>query len=182
MKRIAKRLSLFDLPADPAHGPKGPRLWWEMQYKALHKQAVTGFVRLYDVEPVFYLTYPKRQVFLSDPSQALIIDRASGHLTDKGAREIWEVDYGQVKAFRPQDVAPQICETISGAVGRDAWSPMIMGEITVPEHNLEATLRRIDEAEHVFALHWPTFEGRFAFRVFGPPPFLEALRYKSAPA
>jgi hypothetical protein len=180
MKRVAKRLSLFDLPADPAQGAKGPRLWWEMHFKALHKLAVADFVRMYEVEPIFYLSYPKRQVFLSNPGQAVIIDRASGKLTDKGARKIWEVDYRQVKAFRPQDVAPQIRGAISGNVGPCTWRPMVMGEITVPEVNLEATLRRISDSEHVFALHWPTFEGRFAFRVFGPPAFLEALRYQSA--
>ena len=180
MKRVAKRLSLFDLPADPTQGAKGPRLWWEMHFKALHKLAVADFVRMYEVEPIFYLSYPKLQVFLSDPNQAVIIDRASGELTDLEGREIWEVDYRQVKAFRPQDVAPQIRAASSGAVGPSTWRPMVMGEITVPEVNLEATLRSISEKEHVFALHWPTFEGRFAFRIFGPPSFLELLRYQSA--
>lgn len=180
MKRVAKRLSLFDLPADPAHGPKGPRLWWEMHFKALHKQAVTEFVRMYEVEPIFFFNYPKRQIFLFDPGKAVIIDRGGGELTNLGVQEIWEVDYRQVKAFRPQDVAPQIREVLTGAADPDTWHPMVMGEITVPEVNLETTLRRISDAEHVFALHWPAFAGRFTFRVFGPPWFLEALRYQVA--
>ncbi|WP_459936851.1 hypothetical protein [Desulfonatronum parangueonense] len=173
-----KRLSLFDLPLNSAQDLKGPRFWWEIRYKSLFKQAVADFVRMYDVEPIFHFSYPQHQVFLSEPSNPVFIDRVSGQLTDQQGRDIWEVDYGQVKAFRPQDVAPQICALISGTSSRDGWRPMVMGEITVPEDDLENIIHELEKSEDTFSLHWPTFKGRYVVRVFGPPELQESLRYR----
>ncbi len=173
-----KRLSLFDLPLNSAHDLKGPRLWWEISYKSLFKQAVADFVRMYDVEPIFHFSHPHHQIFLSEPGNPVFIDRATGQLTEQQGRDIWEVDYRQVKAFRPQDVAPQICAIISGASSRDGWRPMVMGEITVPEADLENILVELGNAKDTFSLHWPTFKDRYVFRVFGPPELLESLRYR----
>lgn len=174
-----KRLSLFDLPAGPGQVQDTPSMWWVVKYKAMHRQAVTDFTQVYAVEPIFHLSWPRHQVFLSDPSHALIIDRATGSLDASGRRTLWNVDYREAKAFRPNDLAPQIPAVLSGETPLEAWKPMVMSDMVVPESDLDAFLSRL-ASEDAFALHWPVFEGKYAFRIFCPPALLDALRYRQA--
>lgn len=172
-----KRLSLFDLPAGPAQDVHGPCFWWTLKYKSMHERAVADFVQVYKVEPIFHLSWPRRQVFLYDPDRSVIIDRITGQLTARGRRKLWEMDYRKVKAFRPQDLAPQIVSVLSGSASREMWHPMVMGELNVPENKLETLLATLTEAG-AFVLHWPTFQDRYALRMFGDPLLLESLRYE----
>lgn len=171
------QLSMFDLPAASAHGYDGSSFWWTLKYKPMYEKAVAEFFQMYDVGPVFHLSWPRRQAFLVDPGQSVIIDRASGRLTAQDWRKLWEVDYREVKAFRPQDLAPQICSTLSGAASREAWRPMVMSEIIVPESEVETLLARLEHAG-AFVLHWPAFQDKHALRMFGDPALLESLRYR----
>lgn len=172
-----KRLSFFDLPAGPQPDPDGPSFWWALKFKAMHEQAVAGFTQVYKVKPIFHLAWPRHQVFLADPAKALVIDRATGRLADHGKRKLWEVNYCEARAFRPQDLAPQIPAILSGEASMESWVPMVMSEITVPDDTVEMFLTRL-AAEGVFSLHWPDSGERHAFRLFGEPTLLESLRYQ----
>jgi len=172
-----KRLSLFDLPAGPKNDPDGPSFWWALKFRAMHEQAVAAFTEVYRIEPIFHLSWPGHQVFLADPGKALIIDRVTGRPAAHGRRKLWELDYREAKAFRPRDVAPQIPAILSGEASPESWLPMVMSEITVPEHEVDALLARLGAAG-VFALHWPVFEDRYRFRLFSEPALLESFRYR----
>ncbi len=172
-----QRLSLFDLPAGPGHDQNAPSMWWILKYKPMHKQAVADFTQVYAVEPIFHLTWARHQVFLSDPSHALIIDRATGQLDANGKHKLWEVDFREAKAFRPKDLAPQISAVLSGETPLESWKPMVMSDIVIPEYEFDAFLSRLT-SENIFALHWPVFQGKFMFRLFCAPTLLEVLRYQ----
>ena len=170
------QLSFFDLCADPKGNPDGPRLWWSLQYKPFYERAVTEFVDLYGVAPIFHLAWPGRQVFLTEPSRAMIIEVATGVLNESGRGRLWELDYRGVKAFRPQDVAPQIVAVLDGSMPRETWRPMIMAEVTVPSFRAETLATRI-AAQGLFAQQWPASRDTMAFRVFGDPAVLASLPY-----
>ncbi len=172
-----KQLSFFDLTAGSKGDRDGPTFWWAIRFKPLYEQAVADFVKMYQTQPIFYLAWPKSQVFLTDPGQAVIIDRVTGGLTHRGRRALWKVDYGAAKAFRPQDLAPQIPAVLTGAESRETWRSMVMTEITVTESRVETLLARL-AAEGLYALHWPASRDKYAFRIFGHPALLESLRYE----
>jgi hypothetical protein len=172
-----RQTSLFDLPSQPERGD-GPSFWWVMRFEPRYDKAVAEFVRMYEVPPIFYLGWPKHQVFLYHPDQALIIDRATGEVADHDRQSLWEEDYGKAKAFRPRDLAPQIPALLAG---EGSWQPMIMGEISVPEWQAEALLDRLG-AEKIFNVHWPALHGQHMFRLFTDPVRLEEIRYQEAHA
>ncbi len=109
-----RQLSLFDLPTDSKQGADGPRLWWAIQYKPWYERAVSDFREMYGVGPIFFLEWPKYQVFLREPSAPLIIERSTGRLAKPRTGVLWRTDYREVKAFRPADVAPLIAEILAG--------------------------------------------------------------------
>lgn len=169
-----KQLSLFDLPTDPAHNPNGPSVWWSFQYRPTYAQAVADFVQLYDVEPIFHLSWTARQAFLTHPSRAIIVETDTGLIAESGARRLWHEDYRRAKAFRPQDVAPQIRAVLDEAMDRALWRPMIMTEIRTPNSKVEALSEKLTELA-VFSLHWPAFKDAHIFRLFGEPTLLASL-------
>ncbi len=176
-----KQLSLFDLPAGPAPDPDAPSLWWPVKYKPLYDRARADFNNLYQVAPIFHLVWPRHQVFLTDPGQALVIEIITGLLSPRaGKRLLWEVDYRGVRAFRPQDVSPRITDTLAGTMSREAWRPLIMTEIKVPVDKVERFLDHLGALD-VFWQHWPAFQDSHLFRVFGAPDLLESLRYAVFP-
>mgnify|MGYP006310835163 FL=1 len=113
----------------------------------MYEQAVNDFFGLYEVSPVFYLEWPRHQVYLTEPGQALIVDKVTGLLTESGKRKLWEVDYRSAKVFRPQDVAPQITAALSGTASRSSWRPMVMTEFKVPEESVEEVIARLSSLQ-----------------------------------
>jgi hypothetical protein len=176
-----QQLSLLDLPADPTRDPDGPSCWWTVRYKPIYEQAVADFVQMYAVKPIFHLTRPKHQVFLIDPACVIIVDKMTGMLTKKGKRSLWEVDYRTAKAFRPQDVAPQIVEILTNSKSRETWRPLVMAEMRVSASRVEAFIVKLGSLD-VFSQHWPAFQDGHMFRVFGEPDLLESLRYAEVSA
>lgn len=176
-----KQLSLLDLPAGPKRDPDGPSLWWALRYKSMYERAVVDFVQLYEVEPVFHLDWPMRQVFVAEPGQGIIVDKTAGLLTEAGKKTLWEKDYRAAKAFRPQDVAPQITAVLSGAASRETWRPMVMAEVKVPAAKVEGFIAWLSSLK-VFSQHWPVFREGYMFRVFGEPDMLDSLRYAGSSA
>ena len=171
------QLSLLDLPEDPSsHEEGGPTLWWAFKYRPLHQQAVADFRRDYGVAPIFHFEWPRRQVFLATPAEPLIIDRASGLLAETRMHKLWLQDYRQAKAFRPQDVAPQIRDILSGARSRETWRPMTMVEFKVPSTRVERLTAQLAEQD-IFARYWPGRRDHHVFRLFGQPDMLESLMY-----
>jgi hypothetical protein len=171
-----KQFSLFDLPADPEQGHEGPSFWWTLKFESMHEQAVAEFVKMYGVEPIFHLAWTSHQVFLTHPDQSIIVENDTGLLTEFGRSRLWETDYRQAKAFRPQDVAPEIVRMLSGTMDRAQWRPMVMAETRVPNFKVDAFAERLAEA-HVFEQHWPAYRDAHLFRMFGEPRLLEALVY-----
>ena len=171
-----KQLSLLDLPAGSGQDPDGPSFWWSLRYKPMYERAVTDFFGLYEVMPIFFLEWPRHQVYLTDPGQALIVDKMTGLLKESGKRKLWEVDYRAARAFRPQDVAPQISEILSGTASRSSWRPMVMAEVKVPAASVEEVIAKLSSL-NVFSQHWPAFQEDCMFRVFCEPELLESLRY-----
>ncbi|MFW5735430.1 MAG: hypothetical protein ACOCWR_10255 [Oceanidesulfovibrio sp.] len=104
----------------------------------------------------------------------LIIDRDSGMLAGPRVHKLWLQDCHQAKAFRPQDVAPQIRDTLSGALDRESWRPMIMVEFKVPSTRMERLSARLAEQD-VFARYWPGRREHYVFRLFADPAILESL-------
>jgi len=175
-----QQLSLLDLPADPKRDPDGPSLWWAVRYKPIYVQVVADFVQMYSVKPIFHLAWPKHQVFLTEPACAIIVDKMTGTLTEQGKRSLWEVDYRVAKAFRPQDVAPQIAEILAHSKSRETWRPLVMAEIRVLASRVEAFIAQLGSL-NVFSQYWPAFQDSHLFRVFGEPDLLESLRYAEVP-
>lgn len=173
---LLKQLSLFDLPAGPETEPDGPSFWWSLRFKPMYEQAVSDFVAMYEVQPVFHLDWPKQQVFLAEPGKALLVDKRTGRLVEKGKKRLWEVDYRTAKAFRPQDVDPQITAILLNAASCSSWRPMVMAEIRVAAAHVEQLLARLDSLD-VFSQHWPANQDDFLFRVFCDPDLLDSLVY-----
>lgn len=169
-----KQLSLFDLPVDPVQDPNGPSLWWPFQYLSIYAQAVADFVGLYNVEPIFFLSWAGYQAFLTHPNQAVIVETDTGRMVDSERRRLWHEDYQRAKAFRPQDVAPQIKAVLHKTMDRACWRPMVMAEIRVPNSKVEALSEKLTEL-NVFELHWPAFRDAHLFRLFGDPNLLGFL-------
>jgi hypothetical protein len=71
-----------------------------IQYKPWYERAVSDFREMYGVGPIFFLEWPKHQVFLREPSAPLIIERSTGRLAKPRTDALWRTDYREVKAFR----------------------------------------------------------------------------------
>lgn len=174
-----KQFSLFDLPADPEYKrDDGPSFWWSLKYKSIYDQVVADFVTMYEVEPIFHLTWVNHQVFLTHPARAVVMESGTGLLADLGRRCFWNKDYRKIKAFRPQDLAPQIKDVLSGALDPIQWQPMVMAEARIPDTKVEAFSERLASL-HIFEQHWPAYRDAHAFRLFGEPQLLESLIYET---
>lgn len=168
---------MFDLSVDPQNDPHAPSFWWGVKFRQLHQKAVQSFHEIYGVLPVFFMQWDTSQVFLTEPSQAVIIDLESGQLRSHGRQKLWKVDYRHVKGLRPQDVAPQILDILTGERSLATWQPMIMGEMDVPEARVETLLARL-AAAGIFSQHWPMREDKYTFRIFCAPELLHAMCYE----
>lgn len=175
-----KQLSLLDLPEDPKRAGSSPSLWWTVRYHSMFVRAASDFRHMYDEEPIFHLAWPGYQAFLFKPSQAVVLETATGFLTEAYKKNLWEVDYRKAKTFRSQDIAPQIVEALLGSGAQTEWRPMIMAEITIPEHMVDDFVEKIESLD-LFFHHWPAFHQASRFRMFGDPRVLEALLYEDVP-
>ncbi len=144
---------------------------------------MSDFREMYGVGPIFFLEWPKHQVFLREPSAPLIIERSTGRLAKPRTGVLWRTDYREVKAFRPADVAPLIAEILAGGspwFWDDEWRPMVMSEIRVHGDNAEPLATRL-AALDVYFLRWCGPGESCIFRLFGEPGLLVSLAYAEAP-